>query len=263
LESFELLNDFKIKTISFQIRSTSIQCDPVPEPEPIIIHKQVNTEPPAPVQLPPPPPPPQPNSPKNITIASESDLTESTKYSSDASSTRLISSTSSDTSKSDDDENDSYFSDGAWLMSKSEGQIIPVVDQRIDCVNLDMQLVMNEMQKDVLRNEYHSEGELKIKNLNLIQNEKKQRRGFNRITQASESGEFNLNSAQMKNLNQGGEKSEGELENSKLKEKNSIKTSLNESEKIAEKKSSSLKNKIKIQSIRKFFVFVYSVKIRN
>jgi hypothetical protein len=44
-------------------------------------------------------------------------LTASSRYTSDASSTTITS------ERSDDDEEDSYLSDGAWLMSKSEGQI--------------------------------------------------------------------------------------------------------------------------------------------
>ena len=49
------------------------------------------------------------------------DLTESTQYTSEN-----VSSSTQNTTKSEQlDEEDSYFSDGAWLLSKSEGQIIP------------------------------------------------------------------------------------------------------------------------------------------
>lgn len=85
------------------LRTTSVQCDP--EPKPVIV-----------VPPPPPPPPPQPES------ESESELTESesTYTTSEESSTTL---TSEDKSKAT---SDSYMSDGAWLISKSEGQIIPI-----------------------------------------------------------------------------------------------------------------------------------------
>ena len=50
-----------------------------------------------------------------------SSLTESTQYTSEDASSTLSSKTNQI-----DDEEDSYFSEGAWLLSKSEGQIVPL-----------------------------------------------------------------------------------------------------------------------------------------
>ena len=67
----------------------------------------------------------------NITGQDESDdadeLTDSTQYSSSLITSSLASTTIHDaTTSSASNQEDSYFSDGAWLMSKSEGQIMVV-----------------------------------------------------------------------------------------------------------------------------------------
>jgi hypothetical protein len=51
-----------------------------------------------------------------------SSLTESTQYTSEDASSTL----SSKSNQIDEEEEDSYFSEGAWLLSKSEGQIVPL-----------------------------------------------------------------------------------------------------------------------------------------
>ena len=104
--------------------TTSVQCDP----EPVAPITRTRTPPPvAPVQ------PVQPPSPQLSTksklrkikvesINIEPTETDLTASSSNSSNNDL--STTLDTSKSSDIESDSYMSEGAWLMSKSEGQIV-------------------------------------------------------------------------------------------------------------------------------------------
>lgn len=82
----------------YKYSTTSVQCDS----EPVVIKI--------------PTPPPQVIDENETT---ESDLTESSTYTTDKSSTTI-------TSEKSDKDTDSYFSDGAWLLSKSEGQIIPI-----------------------------------------------------------------------------------------------------------------------------------------
>lgn len=87
--------------------NSSVQCDPEPKPEPKIIIKVPEVK-----------PQPKPVKQKSIEVSSETDLTDSTEYTSDELSTTLNTEPSANS--------DSYFSDGAWLMSKSEGQIVQV-----------------------------------------------------------------------------------------------------------------------------------------
>lgn len=84
-------------------RSKSMQCDEIVIPPPVVVKKVSK-----PVQI--------------SKSDSTTDLTESTQYTSDDMSSTI---TSSKSNLKDDDE-DTYFSEGAWLLSKSEGQIIPM-----------------------------------------------------------------------------------------------------------------------------------------
>jgi len=80
---------FFIKTQIF--RAKSIQCDVMPQKR------------------------------ESINSDTSSSLTESTQYTSEDASNTLSTKTNQV-----DDEEDSYFSEGAWLLSKSEGQIVPL-----------------------------------------------------------------------------------------------------------------------------------------
>lgn len=218
--------------------------------------------------------------------SNDSDLTESTDYTSEQSSTTINSE-----NKSEHD-TDSYFSDGAWLLSKSEGQIIPV--NHNSYVNLDLDTAVkgmimspNKNKPSVgninVRSSYNSqsEGEVKLGKLNrndMLNYGGKPKTGINRIKPGSESGEIVLDNQNGKVKPLGSDKSEGEVENPSivyLKKQNEIldksldkkhKKSHNSSKNKSHKpdkmsvdlksspKKTSQKSKIKIQAIRKFLI---------
>ena len=98
-------------------RTTSVQCDPVPESVPVAPSAPIVRQILQPFE-------PKRNLEKQDEVdesTTESmttgDLTVSTQYTSE-----VTTSTTQNTTRSE--ENESYFSDGAWLLSKSEGQII-------------------------------------------------------------------------------------------------------------------------------------------
>ena len=108
-------------------QTTSVQCEPEPvPPKP----KPVTPPPAAPKTL-------KKSEPTVISMHDSGDLTSSTQYSSDVTSSSTSTTISESTSQNVDEE-DSYFSDGAWLMSKSEGQIVQCDNNQTAFVNLDM-----------------------------------------------------------------------------------------------------------------------------
>ncbi len=114
--------------------SISVQCDPPPPEITPVVHQPAPSilEPPLRRSEPPvtnlteqqesklPAPVKKQSKPDRLDMISKEsdDLTDSTQLSSTKDSTTL------DSSSKLDEDSDSYFSDGAWLLSKSEGQII-------------------------------------------------------------------------------------------------------------------------------------------
>ncbi|CAF0840075.1 unnamed protein product [Brachionus calyciflorus] len=144
------------------LKSSSVQCDP--EPVPI---QKIHNQP-------------------LIESKSESELTDSSSDFSE-------SSTTLETEKIDSETSESYFSDGAWLMSKSEGEIIR--HNHNDYVNLDLQLATKGMIMNPRKNSdiTQSEGEIKLDKLNSDQlkaySGKRARPGVNLIQKERELGE--------------------------------------------------------------------------
>lgn len=247
--------------------NTSVQCDPIILPPP----------------LPPAPAPIEKNQPKKrldqtkptlINIISETlnsnddDLTESTKYETNSSSTTLSTTTNTEpttTTASEITESlneESYFSDGAWLMSKSEGEIMMNDNNNKNdlIVNLDMKRAINSVylnpHKRVVVDD-EEDGELKLEQINQVNmmllggsKSEKATTGVNRIMRQSELGEVNRGV------------SEGELEtktvshhhhhHSLTKKSKSKKKHDQDKTKISlriEDESTSIKNKIKIQPL--------------
>ena len=248
--------------------NTGVQCDPIiitsPPSEKIQPKKRLDQ-----------------TKPTLINIISETlnsnadvdDLTESTKYESNSSSTTLSTSTTTTeptTSEVTESLNeDSYFSEGAWLMSKSEGEIMLNANDDDDdnnkknahIVNLDMKRAVNSVYLNPhKRVDDGEDGELKLDQINQVnmmlyggiskgKSDKHATMGLNRIIRQSDLGEVNRGV------------SEGELETkttshsltkkskSKSKKKHDqdkTKISLRIEDELS---SSSIKNKIKIQPL--------------
>lgn len=265
-------------------RSTSVQCDPMPvesttTTKPTIVDVCID------------------ETQKSDTI----DLTQSTQYTSEAStcttSGSSSDSTSSHTTMSRAEEDDSYLSEGAWLLSKSEGQIIPILPSINVVADSN---IKNGIQYPGQRKA--SDGELKI---NLVNNRHRHgmelfaqfngdikglRHGINVDKYGSESGEVILNSMQADTNSEGELKTEREVQReanavqvnpvfscekvaslssvskSKKKSTESKKSKKSKSKKEADKtfvdlsispEKTSKKNNIQIQSIRKFLSFIF------
>lgn len=233
--------------------TTGVQCDPEPKPEPIIIKEPVPIVPEprkeSPVIEKPKSPPVVTKKDVSIqqTFNETTQLTDSTKYSTDmeASTTTMTTETCEE---EEEDYNDSYFSDGAWLMSKSEGQI-ELVDHEV-YVNLDMQMAVKGMILNPRKTQpsvTESDGEIKIDQLNednMLSYGGKPRTGVNRITQAAEEGQVDFVSQVVKEIRAGNDKSEGEISNPATKEPKPLTTCSKK-----QQNSFSLKDQIKINAI--------------
>ena len=300
------------------LKSISIQCDPlvIPDPVPSIpapqqesirksepsvinLSEQQESKMPEPVK--------KQKKPDRLEIVSDDskNLTESTEYSTSSNNT----STLLDSTTKSNYESDSYFSEGAWLLSKSEGQIIQFDQngknsnfkinclifwlnsfQFLDVVNLNLADALNSVKLNPRKpessalkskislssyNGTQSEGEVKLNSLSKdvvdlytdgLSN--KVNGGVNKIIRSGELGEvqstsfgFNLPVSSLAvNKN---DKSEGEadqvhkLSTHEIRQKSpsSKKQSKRKESKIVEltvsAKQPKVKNKIKIESIRK------------
>lgn len=197
-------------------KTSSTQCDMLPKPETIYVKV------PAPVPLIPVNPDPEPVSIKSDskkTVISSSST--SNKDDSDTSESDTVSPSSShvitDSNKYEDDE--TYFSDGAWVLSKSEGQIIQYDNDLY--VNLDLKAANTGIILDPKNiredpNEDKSDGEIRLNKLDYEYMEiygKQASSGVNKINVAPENGEVVLRAREIGELNQESYISDGEVEN--------------------------------------------------